>query len=95
LIWLKIDVKNDYVPFGAKIAQLDIPGNTLFIASIICLLLALQWGGVTYAWSSWRIILLFVLFGLLLAAFVVVQVFMGEMATGNKLPEKIFSYADN
>jgi len=80
--------------FGAKIAQLDILGNTLFIASIICLLLALQWGGVTYPWDSGRVIALFVLFGVLLIAFVVVQIFKGETATGNPtqiVQSKVFS----
>ncbi|KAF3042588.1 hypothetical protein E8E11_004187 [Didymella keratinophila] len=44
-------------------------GLVIFMPSIICLLLALQWGGTTYAWSSWRIILLLVTFPLLFGAF--------------------------
>lgn len=45
------------------------------------MLLALQWGGSTYAWSDGRIIALWVLFGILFLAFVAVQVFMTETAT--------------
>jgi len=85
LFYLKIEGKQDRnSTFRDKIAQLDILGNVLFVGSIICLLLALQWGGVTYAWGSGRIIALFVLFGILVIAFVVVQIFKGETATGKE-----------
>ena len=73
----------------AKLAQFDPLGTALFVPSIICLLLALQWGGTTYPWSDGRIIALFVLFGVLLIAFVAVQIWMGESATGNLMPSKL------
>jgi MFS family permease len=74
-------IKED-IPVWTKISRLDIPGNTLFIASIICLLLALDWGGSTYPWSSSRIIVLFVMFAILLFAFIGLQLYLGENATG-------------
>lgn len=40
----------------AVLKMLDPVGNFLFVPAIICLLLALQWGGVQYAWSNSRII---------------------------------------
>ena len=40
---------------------------------MVCLLLALQWGGTTYAWSTWRIIFLLVLAFVLLGGFILVQ----------------------
>ncbi|KAF3035684.1 hypothetical protein E8E12_005336 [Didymella heteroderae] len=40
---------------GEVLLSLDPFGLITFMPSIICLLLALQWGGTTYAWSSWRI----------------------------------------
>ena len=43
----------------AQISRLDLPGSMLVIPSIIMLLLALNWGGTTYAWSSATIIGLF------------------------------------
>ena len=64
-----------------KLARLDVLGELFLFPSIICLLLAMQWGGSTYAWSNPRIIALFVLFGVLLIAFILVQIFRQESAT--------------
>ncbi|KAF2789492.1 MFS general substrate transporter [Melanomma pulvis-pyrius CBS 109.77] len=61
--------------------SLDPIGLMLFMAAIICLLIALQWGGGEYAWRSGQIITLFVVFGLSIIAFVGVQAWLGEGAT--------------
>jgi hypothetical protein len=61
--------------------RLDPLGTFFFVPSIVTLLIALQWGGSTYAWSDWRIIVLLALFGILLLAFAAVQVFMPKTAT--------------
>ncbi|KAI3294450.1 hypothetical protein DTO002I6_4619 [Penicillium roqueforti] len=58
-----------------KIRQMDLPGVSLLLPGVICLLLALQWGGTKYAWSSGRIITLLVLGPFLLLAFASIQVF--------------------
>ncbi|KAK0618941.1 major facilitator superfamily domain-containing protein [Immersiella caudata] len=63
----------DGLPFLAKVKAIDWLGIALFIPSIVCLLLALQWGGSTYPWRSGRIIALFVLFGILGLSFGAVQ----------------------
>lgn len=52
------------------ILKLDPLGTLIFVPAIVCLLLALQWGGVTYDWSNGRIIALFVVFGIAIIAFV-------------------------
>ena len=70
-----------------KIARLDPIGTFFFLPSIICLLLALQWGGLTYDWSNARIIVLIVLFGLCFVAFLAVQRWKGQNAT---IPSHIF-----
>ena len=57
----------------ARIARFDPFGTVFFLASIICLLLALQLGGTTDVFSNGRIIALFVLFGVLLIAFIGIQ----------------------
>ena len=64
-----------------RIKEFDLEGTALFIPAIICLLLALQWGGTQHPWSNWRIILLFVLFGVLFAGFIAVQFWKQDQAT--------------
>ncbi|KAI6713696.1 hypothetical protein JHW43_003822 [Diplocarpon mali] len=64
----------------------DIYGTAVFLPAIVSLLLALQWGGTKYTWGSWRIIILFVFFGILISAFVAIQLWKQETAT---IPPKI------
>ncbi|KAL9613423.1 MAG: hypothetical protein Q9167_002021 [Letrouitia subvulpina] len=64
-----------------KVKQLDPLGNLFFLPAIICLLLALQWGGSKYDWSNGRIIALFVLFGVLIIVWFAIQVKEKAMAT--------------
>ncbi|KAK0109445.1 hypothetical protein ONS95_002139 [Cadophora gregata] len=61
--------------------KFDPIGTAIFIPSIICLLLALQWGGGQYPWSSPRVIVTFVVFGVSIIAWVVIQTRLGEDAT--------------
>ncbi|MCJ1404849.1 hypothetical protein MMC11_008075 [Xylographa trunciseda] len=74
--------------FSEKLRQCDILGTTFFVPAIVCLLLTLQWGGNTYAWSNWRIILLMCLFGLLILIWTYIQIKKGDQAT---LPPRIIS----
>ncbi|KAI1377468.1 putative MFS aflatoxin efflux pump [Hypoxylon crocopeplum] len=71
----------------AKLAQLDALGTTFLVPGVVCLLLALQWGGLTYPWSNGRIIALLTLGIALFLAFAVVQVLMPKTAT---IPPRIF-----
>ncbi|KAH8664115.1 putative MFS aflatoxin efflux pump [Xylariales sp. PMI_506] len=75
------------LPLKAKLAQLDAVGTALLIPGVVCLLLALQWGGLDYAWSDGRIIALLTLGGVLLIGFCIVQVLMPNTAT---IPPRIF-----
>lgn len=61
--------------------ELDPIGTIIFVPAIVCLLLALQWGGVTYEWSNGRIVALFVIFGLTIIAFVALQFLLRDKAT--------------
>lgn len=65
---------------GAHIKRLDPIGMVFFLPGTVCLLLALQWAGSTYTWNSWRIILLFALFGACTAAFIIVQILKPKTA---------------
>ncbi|CAK7237930.1 hypothetical protein SBRCBS47491_010210 [Sporothrix bragantina] len=64
-----------------KMRPFDPIGSAIFMPAIICLLLALQWGGTTYAWKSGRIIALLVLFGVLISIFIFVQYMQQDDAT--------------
>ena len=72
--------------FWGKIKQLDPIGFFFVAPAAVCLLFALQWGGIRYPWSDVRIIVLFVLGGVLVAAFVAVQIWLKDEAT---VPPKI------
>ena len=64
-----------------KFLQLDPLGNIFLLPCIVCLLLALEWGGSTYAWKDGRIIALLVISGVLAIIFVAVQCWKQETAT--------------
>jgi hypothetical protein len=70
-----------------QIRKLDPLGTLVFLPAVICLLLALQWGGTTYPWKSARIIVLIILAALLFVVFGFIQVKSGERAT---VPVRIF-----
>ncbi|OAR02311.1 hypothetical protein LLEC1_00436 [Akanthomyces lecanii] len=69
-----------------KVWQLDPIGFLLIGPSISCLLFALQLGGKDQRWSGGRTVVLFVVFGVLLLAFVAYQLWKGNEST---LPHKI------
>ncbi|KAK1977919.1 major facilitator superfamily transporter [Colletotrichum cereale] len=71
-----------------KIMQMDPVGTLALMPAVICLLLALQWGGTIYPWRDPRVVVLLVLFGILSIAFVFVQAKNGKNAT---LPIKVMT----
>ncbi|EMR71349.1 hypothetical protein MGN70_009034 [Eutypa lata] len=64
-----------------QVKQFDLPGTLFLIPSVICLLLALQWGGAKYPWGDGRIIALFVVFGVLGIAFWCIELWQKDRAT--------------
>jgi MFS family permease len=72
--------KIEIVSGKQKIIQMDIPGTIVLLAAIICLSLALQWGGQTKPWKSAPVIGTLVGFGLLVAIFIIVERYQGEKA---------------
>lgn len=72
-----------------KLKRLDPVGSLLLLSSILCLVLALQWGGVTYAWSDARIIVLLIVFGLLLVFFIITELYLDDNAT---IPKRILGH---
>ena len=75
-------------PWRQQVLQLDPLGTVFFISGVVCLLLALQWGGSTYAWGNGRIIALLVLFVVCISVFIGVQIWKKETAT---VPPRIFT----
>ncbi|RQM05029.1 hypothetical protein DH86_00003911, partial [Scytalidium sp. 3C] len=73
--------------FSQQLRALDLEGNAFFIPGVVCLLLALQWGGSKYPWGSGRIIALFVLFGVFIIAFITVQALKKDRAM---VPPRVF-----
>ncbi|KAE8140854.1 putative efflux pump antibiotic resistance protein [Aspergillus pseudotamarii] len=65
----------------ATLSQFDPVGTICFVASIICLLIALQWGGTQYSWRDGRIIALLTVFGALMIIWVITQWRGGDNAT--------------
>ncbi|KAI9830531.1 MAG: hypothetical protein M1819_005489 [Sarea resinae] len=74
------------LPLKEKIGRLDLPGTVIFVPSITCLLLALQWAGTTYGWANARIIALLIVFGVLAGVFAWHEYRQQDMAT---LPPRI------
>lgn len=67
--------------FKEKVKRVNPLGTLLVVPAITCGLLALQWGGTKYGWNDPRIIVLFVLFGVLFSAFGYLQYRQGDDAT--------------
>ena len=65
---------------------MDLIGTFVFIPAIVCLLIALQWGGTRYGWKNAIIIILFALFAVLSASFAYIQYRAKDAAT---LPPRI------
>jgi hypothetical protein len=89
VLFLHIHRENnpDNLSIGQRILKLDLIGASILVPAVICLLLALQWGGSTYPWKSSKIIGLFVGFGLLIALFIFSQLKLGDKGT---LPPRLF-----
>ena len=75
-------------PLRERLKELDFLGAFFLIPAVICLVLALQWGGTKYAWNSATIIGLFCGFGCLVIIFITIQIRLGDRAT---IPIRVFA----
>ncbi|ORY63942.1 putative MFS transporter [Pseudomassariella vexata] len=62
------------------ILQLDLPGFSLLLASLVCLTFALQWGGQTKVWDDGSVIATLILWILLVIVFIGVEWLQGGRA---------------
>jgi MFS family permease len=60
--------------------QLDLPGFSLLLASLVCFTLALQWGGQTKPWNDGSVIATLVMWVVLTIAFFIVEWLQGAYA---------------
>src|SRR6266496_4987549 len=67
--------------FVEKLNELDYIGPLFFLPALICLFLALQFGGAKFPWNSGTIVGLFFGFAILLPIWVFSQYRLGEKAT--------------
>ncbi|KAJ6544229.1 putative HC-toxin efflux carrier [Mycena capillaripes] len=73
--------KQESMSLYDRIQRFDPLGTIVFVPAIVCLLLALQDGGSKYPWSDGRIIAEFVVFGVLISAFIGIQIWKQDMGT--------------
>jgi len=70
-----------------RIFEIDLLGALFLICSIVCLLLALQWGGTTFPWNSSKVWGCLIGFVLMISIFIGLQFRRGDRAT---IPPRIF-----
>ncbi|KAH7121300.1 major facilitator superfamily domain-containing protein [Dendryphion nanum] len=75
------------ISWKTKLSKVDLGGTTLFVSSVILLFIALKFGGNESPWKSPRVIVCFVLSGVFLGAFIILQRHLKEDAT---IPPRIF-----
>ena len=71
-------IRKEKPTFTKEIAKCDPLSVCLLISAFTCLLLALQWADITYAWSDSHVYGCLLGFGLLLAVFSFVQIWKRE-----------------
>ncbi|KAJ3256441.1 hypothetical protein HDU77_003162 [Chytriomyces hyalinus] len=81
---LQNDRTNDFM---AAVGKIDWLGTFLLVACVICLLIPIQGGGSQYEWNSPVVISLFIVGGVLLAAFIYVE---GWVASNPVLSFELF-----
>lgn len=54
LISFCLHVSHRRLPFAHAVSQVDWIGAVGFVAWLTCFLIAMSWGGISYAWSSWQ-----------------------------------------
>ncbi|CAG8949328.1 hypothetical protein HYFRA_00004954 [Hymenoscyphus fraxineus] len=79
--------KESNLSIKEKVLEIDLLGAFFLICAIICLLLALQWGGSTYPWKDSKVWGCLLGFGLIISLFIGQQFRRGDRAT---IPPRIF-----
>lgn len=86
-LFIHRDNNPEHLSITQRILKIDLIGASILMPAVICLLLALQWGGSTYPWNSAHIIGLFCGAGGLIIIFIFSQLKLGDRGT---LPPRLF-----
>ncbi|KAL1607653.1 hypothetical protein SLS60_002588 [Paraconiothyrium brasiliense] len=70
-----------HMSFKQRIKEVDIIGAVFLICAIVCLLLALQWGGLVYPWKDSKVWGNLLGFGLIISVFIGIQIWQKDRAT--------------
>lgn len=78
-----------------KFKRLDLVGGILLTAALVALFFSLQWGGSKYPWSNPKVYCSVMTFGILIIAFLVLQIIKKEewVMTGLHGPSSPFSFS--
>jgi hypothetical protein len=68
------------------ILRFDPLATIILLGAVICLLLALPWGGIVYAWNSPQVISTLTMFAVLITIWIGLQIYRGDDAT---LPKSV------
>ncbi len=68
----------EHLPLLEKLVRLDLAGSVLLTGSLVCLFLALEWGGTVLAWSAPTVWGCLLGFGLIAVIFVFYQALRGN-----------------
>ncbi|KAG2188333.1 hypothetical protein INT44_001086 [Umbelopsis vinacea] len=71
-----------------QLAEVDLSGSAIWAVSIVCLVLALSWGGSTYPWSAPSVIALLCIAGVGIIVFVIWEV---KYAKQPIIPKRLFT----
>lgn len=77
-MWCNPPLLKQTLTIRQRIIRMDWTGAALILSACVCLLIALQEGGMITPWKSAKIIGLLVGFVLLLVAFFILQVWLGD-----------------
>lgn len=79
--------KYSHIPIRSRIKEVDLAGAMFLISGIVCLLLALQWGGFTYPWRNSKVWGTLLGFALIISIFITIQIRQKDRAT---IPVRVF-----
>jgi MFS family permease len=79
-LFLRVKQKHTKATWKEILFHLDLPSFTVLLVSLICLTLALQWGGLTKPWSDNSVIAVLVMLVVLTITFCLIEWFQGLYA---------------